>query len=90
VAEQVTGTVEGTGTHGTTLAYDPAHLEHNPGRPISWIGTSIVVVGFVIGGIAFPIQNPGPNWVIFWIGSAIALVGCFVLLFSKAMSTDWY
>jgi hypothetical protein len=89
VAEQVTGTVEGTGTHGT-LAYDPAHLEHNPGRPISWVGTSIVVVGFIIGGIAFPIQNPGPNWVIFWIGTAIALVGCFVLLFSKAMSTDWY
>ena len=91
MAEQSTGTVEGTGTSaGGHLAYNPAHLAHNPGRPISWVGTSIVIVGFVIGGIAFPISNPGPNWVLFWVGTAIAIVGCFVLLFSKAMQTDWY
>jgi hypothetical protein len=89
VAEQSTGTVEGTGAGGT-LAHDPVHLAHNPGRPISWVGTSIVVVGFIIGGIAFPVSNPGPNWVLFWLGAAVALVGCFVLLFSKAMHTDWY
>jgi hypothetical protein len=89
VAEQSTGTVEGTGAGGH-LAYDPAHLAHNSGRPISWVGTSIVIVGFIIGGIAFPIANPGPNWVLFWLGTAVAIVGCFVLLFSKAMNTDWY
>ena len=87
MAEQATtGTVEGTGTTGA-LSHGAGHFEHNSGRPISWVGTSIVIVGFVIGGIAFV---PSPNWIVFWIGTAVALVGCFVLLFSKAMHTDWY
>jgi hypothetical protein len=89
VAEQATGTVEGTGTAGA-LAHGPSHLEHNPGRPISWVGTAVVTIGFIIGGIAFPIKNPGPDWVLFWVGTGIAIVGCLILLFSKAMSTDWY
>jgi hypothetical protein len=89
VAEQATGTVEGTGTAGA-LAHGSSHMEHNPGRPISWAGTITVIIGFVIGGIAFPIANPGPNWVLFWVGSGIAIIGCLILLFSKAMSTDWY
>jgi hypothetical protein len=87
VAEQAAGTVEGTTEPGGTLAYDPAHLEHNPGRPISWVGTSVVVVGFIIGGIAF---YPAPHWIPFWIGAGVAIIGCLILLFSKAMSTDWY
>ena len=87
MAEQATtGTVEGTGTTGA-LSHGAGHFEHSSGRPISWVGTSIVIVGFVIGGIAFV---PSPNWIVFWIGSAVAIVGCFVLLFSKAMHTDWY
>jgi hypothetical protein len=86
VAEQATGTVEGTGTAGA-LAHGSSHLEHNPGRPISWVGTVVVIIGFIIGGIAFV---PKPDWLIFWIGSGVAIIGCLVLLFSKAMSTDWY
>jgi len=86
VAEQATGTVEGTGTAGA-LAHGSSHLEHNPGRPISWVGTIVVIIGFTIGGIAFV---PKPDWLIFWIGTGVAIIGCLVLLFSKAMSTDWY
>jgi hypothetical protein len=86
VAEQATGTVEGTGTAGA-LAHGSTHLEHNPGRPISWVGTIVVIIGFIIGGIAF---IPKPEWLIFWIGTGVAIVGCLILLFSKAMSTDWY
>jgi hypothetical protein len=86
VAEQATGTVEGTGTAGA-LAHGSSHLEHNPGRPIAWVGTIIVIIGFIIGGIAF---IPKPDWLIFWIGTGVAIVGCLILLFSKAMSTDWY
>jgi hypothetical protein len=86
VAEQATGTVEGTGTAGA-LEHGSAHLEHNPGRPISWAGTSVVIIGFTIGGIAFV---PEPHWLPFWIGAGVAIVGCLILLFSKAMSTDWY
>jgi hypothetical protein len=86
VAEQASGTVEGTGTAGA-LAHGSTHSEHNPGRPISWVGTSIVVIGFVVGGIA---MIPGPHWVLFWVGAGIAIVGCLILAFSKAMNTDWY
>ena len=94
VAEQATHTVDGTGgtVAGTdaagTVAYGTSsHMEHNPGRPISWVGTTLVIIGFIIGGIAFV---PRPDWLMFWVGAAVAIVGCFVLLFSKAMSTDWY
>ncbi|HEY6494382.1 MAG TPA: HGxxPAAW family protein [Trebonia sp.] len=97
MAEQATETVDGTGAVAGTgsgtagaLEHGTVHLEHNPGRPVSWVGTSIVIVGFVIGGIAFPIANPGPNWVVFWVGTAIAVIGCLILAVSKAMSTDWY
>jgi lipoprotein signal peptidase len=91
VAEQAAGTVEGTGSDtGAPVAYDTAHLAHNPGRPVSWVGTITVIIGFVIGGVAFPFFNPAPNWILFWIGTAVAIVGCLVLAFSKAMNTDWY
>ena len=87
MAEQASGTVAGTGTAGAAVAQDTAHLEHNSGRPISWVGTSVVIVGFIIGGIAFV---PTPHWLFFWIGTAVAIIGCLILLFSRAMHTDWY
>ena len=86
MAEQATGTVEGTGTAGA-LEHGSGHLEHNPGRPVSWVGTSVVIVGFIVGGIA---MVPAPHWVVFWVGAGIAIIGCLVLAFSKAMNTDWY
>jgi hypothetical protein len=86
VAEQATGTVEGTGTAGA-LAHGTDDEAHHTGRPISWVGTTVVVIGFVIGGIGF---CPSPHWIIFWIGAAVAIVGCLILAFSKTMSTDWY
>ncbi|HEY0934732.1 MAG TPA: HGxxPAAW family protein [Trebonia sp.] len=71
----------------TLLPGAPHTGGHNSGRPISWVGTSITVVGFIIGGVAF---FPRPEWILFWVGAGIAIVGCFILLFSKAFSTDWY
>ncbi len=58
-----------------------------PGRPISWVGTSVVIIGFIIGGIA---MVPSPHWLLFWVGAGVAIVGCLILAFSKAMNTDWY
>jgi hypothetical protein len=46
-----------------------------------------VIIGFIAGGVAFV---PKPNWVIFWIGTAVAIIGCLILLFSKSMNEDWY
>ena len=90
MAEQATDTVAGRGASPTVPHGTAPHFEHNSGRPIAWVGTTITIVGFVVGGIAFPISNPGPNWIVFWVAAAIALVGLFILLLSKAMSTDWY
>jgi hypothetical protein len=86
VTEQATGTVESTGTTGA-LAHGPEHSGHNSGRPISWVGTSVVIIGFVVGGAA---MVPSPHWLLFWVGAGIAIVGCLILAFSKAMNTDWY
>jgi len=71
----------------TLLPGAPHTGGHNSGRPVSWLGTSVTIVGFIIGGVAFV---PKPDWILFWVGAAVAIVGCFILLFSKAMSTDWY
>jgi hypothetical protein len=94
VAEQATdalegteGALESTGAPGPVAYATGHHLEHNPGKPMSWVGVMIVVIGFIIGGIA---MVPGPHWVIFWIGSGVAIIGCLTLLFTKTFSTDWY
>ena len=87
MVEQATaGTVE-SGVPAGAVAHSTAHEEHNPGRPISWVGTGITIAGFVIGGVG---MVPAPNWVVFWIGAGVAIVGCLILLFSKAMNEDWY
>jgi hypothetical protein len=91
VADQVSGTVEtGGGTSG--VAVGPAlggvqHLEHNSGRPISWVGVTIAIVGAVIGGAGF---IPHPTWWIFWTGAGVMAVGLLVLVGAKTFSTDWY
>jgi hypothetical protein len=87
VAEQASD-VEGIAVDAATMLPGTRHAEeHNPGRPISWVGTSVVIIGFIIGGIAFV---PGPHWTIFWIGVGVAIVGCLTLLFAKTMNEDWY
>ena len=82
------GTVVGnTGAHGldaqTGQTY--GHEEYH-GRPVSWVAVTIIVVGFIIGGIALPI---GPNWVLFWVGVAIVVVGAIFAASIRIMD-DWY
>ena len=86
MAEQATGTVETTGGAGT-LAHGTGHLEHNPGRPMSWAGVTVVIIGFIIGGIAF---IPSPHWVLFWVSVGVSVLGCLMLLFTKTFNEDWY
>ena len=93
MAEQATDTTGGTGAvagvrPGETVPHGThEHSEHNPGRPISWFGTSVVTLGFIVGGASL---IPGPHWIWFWVGAGIAIIGCLILAFSKAMNTDWY
>jgi hypothetical protein len=90
VADQATGTVE-TGGATAAGAVSPAqgaqHLEHSSGRPVSWIGVTITIIGSIIGGVAFV---PHLTWWLFWTGVAITVVGCLVLAAAKTFSTDWY
>ena len=87
MADQASDTQEGL-VDGFTALPGTAHSEaHNPGRPMSWVGVAIVIIGFIIGGIAF---FPAPHWTIFWIGTGVAIVGCLSLLFTKTMNEDWY
>ena len=60
------------------------HAHH--GRPTSWAASTIIIIGFIIGGIALPI---GPNWVLFWIGAAIVVVGAIFGAANRIMD-DWY
>jgi hypothetical protein len=83
VAEQATGTVQGTGTGGT-LAHPAAEGHH--GKPISWVAITIIVIGFIVGGVA---MVPHPTWWAFWLGAGIAAVGCIMTLFAKTFD-DWY
>ncbi|MBV9095365.1 MAG: hypothetical protein JO132_16065 [Streptosporangiaceae bacterium] len=56
------------------------------GRPTSWATAVIVIVGFVVGGVALTI---GPAWWLFWTGVGIVGVG---VLFGGAtrIFDDWY
>jgi hypothetical protein len=49
--------------------------EGNPrGKPASWVAVTLMVLGFVIGGVGLVIGN----WVLFWVGGGIVLVGGIV------------
>jgi hypothetical protein len=61
-----------------------AHPQH--GRPTSWVATCIIVVGFVVGGIALCV---GPSWWLFWTGVGIVVLGG-IFGASTHMMDDWY
>jgi len=93
VAEQASGAVAETGgaqslAHGAgqTLGHGE-HLEHNPGKPMSWVAVAVITVGFIVGGVA---MVPRPTWWAFWLGVGIAVVGCLMTLFAKTFTDDWY
>ena len=89
MTEQPTsGTVVGdTGAHGLDAQTGQTweHEEYH-GRRVSWVAVTLIIVGFVIGGIALPI---GPNWVLFWVGAAIVVVGVIFAASIRIMD-DWY
>ncbi|HYB14959.1 MAG TPA: HGxxPAAW family protein [Streptosporangiaceae bacterium] len=76
-----------TGARGLDSQIAPSYVhEEFHGRPASWVASSIVIAGFIIGGIALPI---GPTWWLFWTGVGIvvlgAIIGAAVHIFD-----DWY
>ena len=61
------------------------HEAHH-GSPASWVAVSIIIVGFIIGGIALPV---GPVWWLFWTGAAIVVIGGIFAL-SVHILDEWY
>jgi hypothetical protein len=67
-------------TPGTPTSYPPPFH----GRAVSWTAVSIIMVGFVVGGLGLVF---GPNWVTFWVGVGMA-VGLLAL--ATNIFEDWY
>ncbi len=66
---------------GTPVSFPSFH-----GRAVSWIAVSVIMVGFLIGGLALVF---GPTWWLFWVGLGIAAVGGLLAL-STGIFDDWY
>ena len=86
--QPASGAVVGdTGAHGLDAQTGQSYVhEEYHGRPVSWVVTVLVVIGFTLGGIALCI---GPSWVLFWVGAGIVvlagIMGAAVHIFD-----DWY
>jgi hypothetical protein len=89
VAEQpASGTMTGNiGAHGLDAQTGLSHgHEAHHGRPASWVAVSVIIVGFLVGGIAMVI---GPSWWLFWTGAAIVVIGGIIAMSSRILD-DWY
>ena len=76
-----------TGERGLDAQTAPSYVhEAHHGRPASWATSAIVIVGFIIGGIALPV---GPVWWLFWLGAGIVVLGVIVGA-TVHIFDDWY
>ncbi len=46
-------------------------MAHHGNTPAAWTGVTIILLGFVVGGIGMVIDN----WTMFWVGVALVPVG---------------
>ena len=92
MAEQASsGTVAGPGDTGLDaeigVQLGPAHTpEAHHGRRSSWIAVSIIIIGFIVGGVA---MIPHPRWWLIWIGTGIVVVGGIIATATNIFN-DWY
>jgi hypothetical protein len=92
VAEQASsGTVTGadadTGTNGLDLLPGASHdQDGHHGRRSSWVAVSVIIIGFVVGGVA---MVPEPRWWLFWVGTGIVVVGAIMATVGHIFD-DWY
>jgi hypothetical protein len=63
----------------------PAH-ETFHGRPVSWVAVSIIMAGFLVGGLGLVF---GPTWWVFWTGVGLSAIGGLLAL-STGIFDDWY
>ena len=85
MADQVSlgAVVQGT---EPTAAGGPVVHESNHGRAVSWVSVSVIMVAFVVGGLALVL---GPIWWLFWTGLGVAAAGGLLGLGTHILD-DWY
>ena len=77
-----------TGAHGLDAQTGLSHVhEAHHGRPASWVAVSIIIVGFVVSGVAMVL--PHQAWWLFWTGGGIIVIGGIMALSSHILD-DWY
>ena len=84
------GPVASVGQEGGALAQpvSPSYQAPEPfhGRPMSWVAVSIIMAGFLVGGLGLVF---GPTWWLFWAGLGAAIVGGLLALGTHIFD-DWY
>ena len=64
-------------------------MSAHSGRPRSWLAVAIMLIGFLVGGLALVF---GPSWVLFWVGVAVVAgggaVGLAVGIFQDVVMDD--
>ena len=91
-ASQDPSAVHGEGTGAVATPTNVAQLGPYPpfhGRTISWVAVSIIMVGFVAGGLAMVVGHNGPLWWLFWTGVGISVLGLLATLATNTFE-DWY
>jgi hypothetical protein len=84
------GPVAGTGEEAGALeqagpgSYQAPQVFH--GRTVSWVAVSIIMAGFLIGGLGLVL---GPTWWLFWVGVAAVIIGGLLALGTNIFD-DWY
>jgi hypothetical protein len=66
---------------GTPVSFPTFH-----GRAISWFAVSLIMVAFIVGGLALVI---GPTWWLFWASAGAAVLGGLLVL-AVGVFDDWY
>jgi hypothetical protein len=64
----------------------PVHFPTYHGRPVSWVAVTLILIGFVAGGLALVF---GPTWWLFWVSLGITVVGG-LLAMATGIFEDWY
>jgi hypothetical protein len=49
-------------------------MAHHGNTPAAWTGVTLILVGFLVGGIGLVIGS----WLVFWIGVALCPIGVIV------------
>jgi hypothetical protein len=79
---------QGTLAHQGPSSSAGVHATYH-GRPVSWVAVSLIMAGFLAGGLALIFGHHGPTWWLFWVGAGMAVVGALLALATDIFE-DWY